>query len=96
MFVLAAQIITLDEAGLVLVWVAVQTARTNLSGSESDPGLLPGGCLRITLVSSIPSRLDAPPTVLSAPVTDTSRLLLGSQLGQVGCLLERPCFQGLL
>ncbi|XP_045054675.2 cytoplasmic dynein 2 intermediate chain 1 isoform X3 [Desmodus rotundus] len=92
---LSFHIASLDESGVLHVWVVVELPKVDVAGSVSDLGLLPGG--RIKLVHSTASHLSdslscrgdgcwgAPQTLsIKFLPTDPGRFVVGTNLGVIG------------
>lgn len=46
-------VLTLEDTGIINIWVVVEILKPDLSGLETDLGLSPGGKLRLVRSSSI-------------------------------------------
>ncbi|XP_077592145.1 cytoplasmic dynein 2 intermediate chain 1 [Stigmatopora nigra] len=91
---LSFQLASLDENGLLNLWVVVQLAKANEAGSQTDLGLRPGGKVKLLHSSSCvtaegvsPSHSDKMGPVQSLHLkflpTDPSHFFIGNNMGVV-------------
>ncbi|XP_030405976.1 WD repeat-containing protein 60 isoform X3 [Gopherus evgoodei] len=93
---LSFQIASMDENGTLNLWVAVELQKVDLSGSQSDLGLIPGG--KIKLVHSSTVQLNSslfPKDILCLRKPQTlnikflpsnpNHFIVGTDIGMVGC-----------
>ncbi|XP_078088721.1 cytoplasmic dynein 2 intermediate chain 1 isoform X2 [Mustelus asterias] len=90
---LSFQLATLDESGLLNLWVVVELQKADLAGSLTDLGLIPGGKIKLIHSSSIdvnsffPRNLMqlGPPQTLSIRFlpSDPNHFFIGTDIGLV-------------
>nr|XP_061809909.1 cytoplasmic dynein 2 intermediate chain 1-like [Nerophis lumbriciformis] len=91
---LSFQLASLDENGLLNLWVVVQLAKANEAGSQTDLGLRPGGKVKllhssgcVTAEGVSPSHADKTGPMQSLHLkflpTDPSHFFIGNNMGQV-------------
>ncbi|XP_041041045.1 cytoplasmic dynein 2 intermediate chain 1 isoform X4 [Carcharodon carcharias] len=90
---LSFQLASFDESGLLNLWVVVELQKTNLAGSLTDLGLIPGGKIKLIHSSSIevnsffPRNLMqlGPPQTLSIRFlpSDPNHFFIGTDIGLV-------------
>ncbi|XP_041099576.1 cytoplasmic dynein 2 intermediate chain 1-like isoform X2 [Polyodon spathula] len=91
---LSFQLASLDESGLLNLWVVVELPKANLAGSQNDLGLKPGGKVKLLHSSSINTNISSLPrdTYQTGPSqalmvkffpSDSNHFFIGTDMGLV-------------
>ncbi|XP_074123398.1 cytoplasmic dynein 2 intermediate chain 1 isoform X2 [Sminthopsis crassicaudata] len=91
---LSFHIASLDENGILNIWVVVELSKADFAGSQSDLGLIPGGKIKLVHSSTIQLNSSFPPKVNTSlkPMqtlivkflpSDPNRFIIGTDMGVI-------------
>ncbi|XP_029444375.1 WD repeat-containing protein 60 [Rhinatrema bivittatum] len=89
---LSFQIASLDESGILNLWVVIELQTVDPAGSQSDLGLIPGGRVKLVHSSAVhlnssffPKDVETPQTLnIKFLPLDSNHFVIGTDIGLVG------------